>query len=318
MRCCILIIVICLASIIGAACAEEGASGHYLPGSLASAIDMTPSDEAVVVRLALNNYEGELGGTIVPVAGLMTTDINIDTKELALDLIWNQGGEPAEGWLYAASITIPHISVKISASIVDDRFSSRQVSRESAKESGVGDLILRPLMLSHAIDRNWWGDFRFAIYAPTGSYEVGRLANTGKNYWTFSPAAALINIDPAIGREFSVFGGVDFNTKNSDTHYKTGIQAHVESTFVQNVIFFGGFTGIGVSGYWYKQLTGDQGEGAVLGGFKSQAVGAGPIMSYRAKWVNTEIIAELKWLHEFETKRRYEGDTLSFKISAKY
>jgi len=34
-------------------------------------------------------------------------------------------------------------------------------------------------------------DVRLGIYAPTGEYEKGQLANAGRNYWTFEPACHL-------------------------------------------------------------------------------------------------------------------------------
>ncbi|RWX54562.1 hypothetical protein EDI28_15805 [Photobacterium chitinilyticum] len=315
----LLVFVFWLVSMQEATHAEEAGSGHYAPGFLASAVDMTPINEAFVVRVKTLNYEGSLGNTKLPIAGLVVTEADIETSEVALELVWNPKGEFIDGWSYSMGATFPYVSMKVSAEIVDELDNIASVSRRvTSEESGFGDLIFQPLMLSHTIERYWWGDYRLAIYAPTGEYEIGRLANTGKNYWTLSPTLALIHIEPAIGREFSVFGGIDFNSNNSDIDYQTGIQAHVESTFVQNLILFGGFTGIGASGYWYRQLTGDSGRGAVLGKLKSEAFGIGPVLSYRTQWNNAEIFCELKWLHDIEASQRYEGDTISLKVSAEY
>jgi hypothetical protein len=48
--------------------------------------------------------------------------------------------------------------------------------------SGLGDIILMPLMLNYNVspDINW--NFRFSIFAPTGSYGTGRLANHGQEF----------------------------------------------------------------------------------------------------------------------------------------
>jgi len=310
-----------LANILSTAYAEEGASGHYLPGSLASTIDMIPADTTFVARLSFSHYNGALknSGLEVPIAGLIATEVDVEFEEFALHLVWNPGWEITNGWSYAMAATLPYVSTTITANVVHDLFAEDGAPRKATdKSSGLGDLILQPLLLSHRVAKYWQGDFRFAIYAPTGSFEVGRLANVGKNYWTFSPTLALNHIEPAIGREFSVFGGFDINTKNTDTDYHTGIQTHIESTFVQYVILLGGFSGLGLSGYWYQQLTGDSGAGATLGDFKSQAVGVGPVLSYKTQWGNTDISSELKWLHEFETKRRAEGDSIFFKILARF
>lgn len=60
-------------------------------------------------------------------------------------------------------------------------------------------------------------NFRTGIYAPTGDYEVGRLANTGKNFWTFEPTLGLMYFGLNNGIEASVFVGADFNTENPAT-----------------------------------------------------------------------------------------------------
>ena len=39
-------------------CAEEGGSGHYIPGSMASFADTVPPSEAVVVRYNYLTYDG--------------------------------------------------------------------------------------------------------------------------------------------------------------------------------------------------------------------------------------------------------------------
>lgn len=305
----------------GAVHAAEGAMSRYLPGSIASAIDMTIPEEGFDIRISQYQYEGQLKDRQlqVPIAGLTATGLEVDSEQLAVSLLWNPGWESAGGWRYAMGATFPYVSLEVKANIVDNPFDeSRQQRVVVDKASGVGDLVLQPLMLSKAITRNWYSDLRFSVFVPTGSYETGQLANSGKNYWTFSPVVSLINIEPALGREFSLFGGIDINTQNADTRYHSGIQGYIESTFVQYVILLGGFTGVGVSGYWNQQLTGDSGSGASQGDFKSKSAGIGPVLSYRARWSGIEWMAELKWLSEFAAQRYPRGDSLYFKLTARY
>ncbi len=35
----------------------------------------------------------------------------------------------------------------------------------------------------------WQMSALLPVYAPTGDYQVGRLANPGLDYWTFDPSA---------------------------------------------------------------------------------------------------------------------------------
>ena len=49
-----------------------------------------------------------------------------------------------------------------------------------------------PLMLNYTVNPDVNVNVRVAAYAPTGRYQVGRLANTGKNFWTIEPTIGLI------------------------------------------------------------------------------------------------------------------------------
>jgi len=79
---------------------------------------------------------------------------------------------------------------------------------------------------------------RLGIYAPAGDYDVGELANVGKNYWTFEPAISLSYVSSKIGLELTGFAGMDFNTKNAETHYETGTQFHLDLTAAEHLPLF--------------------------------------------------------------------------------
>ena len=74
--------------------------------------------------------------------------------------------------------------------------------------------------------------------------------------------------------------------------------------------------GVGVTAYYYNQITDDSGSGANLGAFRAKAAGVGPILSYASKSGN--IIGEIKYINDFNNKKRLEGDTLFFKLIGKF
>jgi len=120
------------------------------------------------------------------------------------------------------------------------------------------------------------------------------------------------------GFEASVFFGADFNTENEDTDYQSGTQAHVDGTVAQHFPLLSGLAGAGVSGCFYKQVTGDSGDGATLGDFKGKTVGLGPVVSYTTKILERDTLFELKWLHEVETENRLKGDIIWLKAVYKF
>jgi hypothetical protein len=212
------------------------------------------------------------------------------------------------------SATIPYLFMDVNV----DATSTLGSLARSGSTNGLGDIVLMPLMLNYNIDPDFNVNFRVGAYAPTGSYEVGRLANTGKNFWTIEPVLGLMYFGQKNGIEVSAFVGADFNTENRDTNYKSGTQLHVDGTLAQHFPWLGGLAGGGVSAYYYKQVTGDSGSGATLGDFKGKTVGVGPVVSYAKKIGGHDTVFELKWLHEFETKNRLEGDIVWLKAVYKF
>jgi len=72
-----LVAAIGLALLCGTAAAEEGGSGHYLPGSMASFIDSVPLTERFIARLNVVYYQGSVGARRrLPIAGLTALGAN--------------------------------------------------------------------------------------------------------------------------------------------------------------------------------------------------------------------------------------------------
>ena len=69
---------------------------------------------------------------------------------------------------------------------------------------------------------------------------------------------------------------------------------------------------IGLAGYHYQQLTGDSGAGATLGDFKGRVTALGPNVNYNFQFRGKPVSTTLRWLHEFDTENRMEGDAIFF------
>jgi hypothetical protein len=269
-----------------------------------------------VARYDLINYDASVDARrALPVAGDTALGVDVSTWAHVLTLFWRPPVEIGKGWSYAASAAIPYVSLDVSASLVTG---PGLTIRRSDSVDDIGDIVLMPLMLNYQVNDDISWNFRLAFYAPTGSYEVGRLANTGKNFWTVEPTVAFMYLGQKNGRELSVYAGLDFNEENSDTDYKSGTQAHIEFTAAQHFPFKGGLAGVGLSCFWYAQVDGDSGSGANLGDFEARDIGAGPVISFITKIGGRDLLTELKWLHEFETKNRPEGDTAFLKVLYKF
>ena len=297
------------------ALAEEGGSGHYVPGSMASFVDSVPLKEAFIVRYNLLYYNGSVSANVpLPIGGQSTLGAAATSWAHGVTLVWRPPVDLGDRWSYALSATVPFVWMDVSANVT----AGPVTGQRSSTVNSLGDIVLMPLMLNYNVNSNLNANFRFGVYAPTGDYQVGRLANTGKNFWTFEPTLALMYFGQNNGREASVFVGADFNTENEATAYTSGTQLHLDGTLAQHFPLAGGLAGVGVNGFWYEQVSPDRGAGASFGDFEARTTGVGPVLSYVFKVGKTDVIAEVKWLDELDTTKRLQGNLVWFKLVAKF
>jgi hypothetical protein len=138
-------------------------------------VDLSPNLPGFAVATDFLFYSGDFGtGRILPVAGRFVAglDANVYLYDVAMAYTFDP---KILGAHYTLGICIPYIWMNAHASA-----SVRNVSRQiTDSTNGISDIVLVPLGL------NWtFGDvqlnFQSIVYAPTGGYEVGRLANAGK------------------------------------------------------------------------------------------------------------------------------------------
>jgi len=293
--------------------AEEGGTGHYLPGATASFIDALPKDTRFAFANFFLFYPASVSGRL-PVAGLLTATLDATVfADLLVGLYRTElrllGGSYAFGGM------LPVLWTDLTGTIVAG--AGTRATSESA--SGIGDVFLYPFLLGWtAMGGDLKYDVRFGIYAPTGKFEAGSIANVGKNYWTFEPAASVSFLSSRIGLEASAYAGFDFNTRNGTTDYLTGKQLHVDATVAEHLPLLGGLVGLGASAFYYQQVTADTGSGAVLGELKGRTVGVGPVASYAMKIGDARGALEVKWLPELQVKNRIEGDYFWLKLGVTF
>jgi hypothetical protein len=287
--------------------AEESGTGHYVPGGLATLIDLPPTQPGWVVQPLFLHYEGEASRSrAFPIAGVVITgglEAKIDV--LALGAIYTF--EPKVlGAYYSVGAYLPLVSMDVTANL------SARLGSRTDSTNGVGDITLIPAMLAWK-SGSWQYNALAQVYAPTGSFEVGRLANLGLNYWTLDPSIGVTYNDEKSGFSFSVLSGITINTENEDTNYKSGSVLHVEASVQQHFKHGDGLLGIGANGFIYEQITDDSGAGAQLGAFRGRTGGIGPVVSYIRPIGKTTLVLELRWLPELYAKRRLQGDYIWFK-----
>ena len=300
--------------------AEEGGGGHYMPGANASFVDALPGKPGLAVANFFNFYNASADvSKPLPFGGLVTAGLDATVYADTVVALYRT---PLTllGGSYVVGMAVPYVWMTVKGHVqLTGPMGNTITSAKRDTANGFGDITLYPFMLG------WTGlggdlkyDVRLGIYVPTGEYHEGDLANVGKNYWTFEPAVSLSYLSSKIGLEVSAFAGVDFNTKNNDTEYRTGDQFHLDVTVAEHLPLFGGLIGVGATGFYYQQINGDSGSGAVLGDLKGRTAGIGPVLSYVTKVWKKDLVAEVKWLREYDVNNRLEGDYIWFKLAMQF
>jgi hypothetical protein len=292
------------------AIAGEGGVSHVMPGGNATLLDLPPTAPGWFFKGMYINYNGDASARIPTAAGVVA-NADVTTNTLALG-----GGYGFEqkvlGAHFGVAAFVPYSWVEISADTA-----ALGGKRVNNKVDGIGDVTIVPVLMAWK-DGDAQYDFLLPIYAPTGSYEVGRLGNTGLNYWTFDPNVGYSYNNPKSGFNAAVHLGYAMNTENNATNYKSGSYFHADASIQQIVPLGSGLANVGVEGWWFQQATCDSGSGATLGCFKGRTAGIGPVLGYIQPIGQQKLILEFKWLPELETKNRLNGDFIWFKMVYKF
>jgi hypothetical protein len=277
--------------------AAEGGYSNYIPGTYGDFAAAVEPPTKFTVRNDIYYYQADGARSVR--SGLIEADADLEFIMDFLTLLYKPDVEIL-GAHYAFGVFIPIVHADIDTGI---RLGNLQVRRQE-DTFGLGDITLIPAVL-------YWnrGNYHFAlaeyIVTPTGEYDTDDLANTGLNYWTFDTDVTVTYLNEKTGQDYSINIGYNYNTENSDTDYQTGQELHIDYMINQ---FLSESWAIGIHGFYLKQVTGDSGDGAILGDFKAEAAGVGPALLWSPKRFDQKITFIVKWLHEYDTERRIEGD----------
>jgi hypothetical protein len=246
--------------------AAECGYSNYVPGTYGDFAAAVEPASKWTVRNDFYYYAADGGRSVR--SGLAEVGVDIEIIADYLTVLFKPDFK-----LFRASYAIgafltpvTHVDIDSDLSIGGFRTSSRD------DETNLGDQTFIPGIL-------FWnsGNFHFSlaeyIVVPVGKYDSDDIANTGLNYWTFDTNFSVTYLNLESGQDYSINIGYNYNTKNSDTHYQTGEEIHIDYMYNQ---FFSDSLAMGIQGFYLEQVSGDSGSGALLGGFKAEAAGIGP------------------------------------------
>ncbi|MBT9371317.1 transporter [Rhizobium sp. CSW-27] len=152
--------------------------------------------------------------------------------------------------------------------------------------------------------------FGLDVGMPTGQYDTSDIANVGVNHWSFQPTLGYHYSDPQ-GLEIGTTARLIFNTKNTDTDYRTGTELVIDYAVGWNM----GPWRLGAVGYYLQQLTDDTGPTAPSDGHRGKGFAIGPSVTYSFN-PGTQISAS--WQHDLVAENRAQGDIFWLNFAAKF
>ena len=291
--------------------ATEGGVSHVQPGANATLVDLPPTAPGWFFKPMYINYQGDISARVPTAAGVVA---NADAEVNTFAIGGGYGFEQTVlgGAHFGVAAFLPYSWIDISAN--SDALGGIRIQN---KVSGFGDLTVVPALLAWK-DGDLQYDLLLPIYAPTGSYELGRLGTPGLNYWTIDPTVGVAYANATSGLNAAIHLGLAINTENPDTDYHSGNLLHVDASVQQIVPLGSGFFNIGAEAWYFQQVTDDSGSGASLGDFKGRTAGIGPVLGYIQPFGVQKLVLEAKWLPELETKNRLKGDYIWLKAVYKF
>ncbi|MBN0986000.1 SphA family protein [Amphritea pacifica] len=259
-------------------------------------------------------------GTFATRAAYYSTDKVVDShgdkitgQDFSLDVFsisavyLNMTDEEILGAKYGYSAILPFLKMNADLSVSVPGVGV--VFEDNADLFRQGDMQIIPLILQWNLAPNLAMNTQLQIQLPTGDYDKNRLVSPGLNHWVISPNYGVSYISDA-GYEVSSSFQLDISSENPDTHYTNGVEYRHEFGVGKHT---GPWT-VGLGGYFYRQLTDDEGPG-VIDGNKGTVTALGPALSYFSPG------KPAVWLHaykEFNAENRAEGYNLALRVAMSF
>jgi len=283
--------------------AAEGGSGFYLLGQRGQGAATLPTMEGVFFSMPAYYYSGDASGSQpLEVGGATTLGLDLDLMLVTPTALWMTPVDFLGGDLgLSATFVYGNADLAANLAVVIDGLGDFSFG-DSDDRWATGDPVASAFLGWNG--ENYAYTLTSSVNIPAGDYDLGRLSNVSLNYWAADVTAAGTWFFPQSQIELSGATGITFNDKNDDTEYETGDEFHLEAAaFYQ----FSESLSVGLNGYYYKQLSGDSGAGAVLGNLKGEVAAIGPGLSGTFMVGPAPVSMSFSYYHEFSVENRLEG-----------
>jgi hypothetical protein len=296
-----------------AALADEGGASFWVPGQYAS---FAASQTEPGWSVGFETYVSK-GSTPGNTVGLARGGTRVSGRTQMLDTFYVAPGYTFEsdvlgGQLYLG-VTLGYSWIDNQAeSVVSRRVRRSEVTTErNVQETGWGLVDINPLATL-----KWdLGVHNLMVYAtgnvPTGYFDPNTMSTPGFGFGAIDGGLGY-TWDGGKGLEFSIVAGVTYNFQNPTTAYRNGIDGHIDmgaSWAIADPFY------VGAVGYYFHQLTADEGAPPDLGAHMSRVAGAGPQVGWSFHAGGVEVDVNVRGYAEFAAQNRPQGYTAWFTVT---
>lgn len=297
-----------LLALASPALATEGGGGRPVTGQQVwSGAGVVAPEPGWSFSFTSINYSGDIGGARqVPLVGAVSAgmDVRFSYNNANLTYTWPA---KAGGWNFASAVDLPLQYTDIRASLVTPRAGVN----DSDRATQFADMMFTPVIAGYHFGEADHLALSLPFYAPTGAYDINRLANAGQNVWTVMPTVAYTHFGAR--SEFTAVAALEFYSRNDATDYKSGRLLRLDALWTAQVA--PGWH-VGAVAGWIHQVSDDEGGvAAQLDGFRGRAFGLGPIATWSGKLGDRNASISLRWVPELEVRNRTKGNSVSLSLS---
>ncbi|SDJ12184.1 Uncharacterized conserved protein [Paraburkholderia steynii] len=278
--------------------ATEGGGSNYPVGvnTLLSGVQPPPGTHIYVY---LQEYEATTleGNNGSPNASVSEFSLHAQAAAFRLSHVWRD--VTFLGATLESRTNIPFVNLDLHF----DAHTPKGTVYKSGTATGLSDLTVGPLFLGWHLG-NLHQILGLEFFLPTGSYDTSRIVNPGRHYYSMQPNYAVTWM-PVPNVEFSARALYSINSVNHVTDYHSGNEFIVD----YNAGFrFTPMWQIGVSGYFYRQVTDDTQHGQSVNGNgnRGEVLAVGPSVAYGTR----KFSVALKYQREMMARNRPEGNRI--------
>lgn len=286
-----------------------------LSGSLSFAIaaESSATNFPLGVNTALSAIYPPAGGTeVYDFNALYTSGSNPTTKN-------NPGLPPFHTLIFAEAVRVNHTWINLTNDIsfgsgiainyVHQTLNIPGLRANSGFQASDPDII--PYNIGFHVLPNLWIAHIFNIFPSWGQYSKNDVLNGGVGFSTYSPELAVTYL-PTPKWEVSLDARYGFNTKNTQTSYRSGNDFNMDYNAGYRPIPSLQGLQVGLSGYLYRQIDADSRNGVIVGdGNRGQVFSIGPLIRYDIGHGGLLV----KWQHELAVENRTKGEQFWFQFA---